>query len=67
MEDGLSHRQGALADLDVQQQLGLGLDRRPHPVGRPRKPLDRLGLTDVAVSYRTEHGVEFVELDLIEV
>src|SRR5207244_9885167 len=61
MKDGLRHRQGALADLDVQQQLGLGLDRRPDPVGRPRKPLDRLGCPDVAVSYRTEHGVEFIE------
>lgn len=35
-------------------------------MGGPREPLDRLGFTDLAISHSTEHGVEFVELDLIE-
>src|SRR5262249_19526515 len=65
MEYGLGHGQGAFPHLDTQQQFGLRIDRGPHPVGGSREPLDRLGFPDLTVSHRTEHGVEFVELDLI--
>jgi hypothetical protein len=67
MEDGVGHRPGAVTHLDAQEQFGLRIDRGPDPVGGTREPLDRLGYTDVAVSHRAEHGVEFIELDLIEV
>ena len=67
MQHGLRHRQGAVTDLDAQQQFGLGINRGPDPVGRTREPLDGLGFAHVTVSHRTEDGVEFVELDLIDV
>ena len=37
------------------------------PSGGTRETLNRLGFTYITVSDRTEHGVQFVELDLIEV
>ena len=67
MEHGLRHRQRAVTDLDAQQHFGLRIDRGPDLVGGPREPLDRLGCTSITVSDRTEHGVQFVELDLLEV
>jgi hypothetical protein len=67
MQHGLGHRQGAFPSLDAQQQLALGIDCGPHPVGGPREPLDRLVFTDGAVSHRPEDGVEFVELHLMQV
>src|SRR5215470_18827842 len=67
MQHGLCHRQRALTHLHTQQQLTLGIDRRPHPVRGPRETLNRLAFTQITVSDRTEHGVQFVELDLIEV
>jgi hypothetical protein len=33
MDHALRHGQCALADIDRQQQLGLGINRGPHPVG----------------------------------
>jgi len=53
--------------LNTQEQFALWIDRGPDPVGGPRETLNGLGFTDVAVAHRTEHGVEFVELDLLEV
>jgi hypothetical protein len=67
MEYGLSHGQCVFTHLDAQEQFGLGIDRRPHPVGGPRETLDRLGCTDIALSHCTEDGVEFVELHLVKV
>src|SRR5262245_45494855 len=67
MQYGLRHCQRAVTDLDAQQQFGLRIDRGPDPVGGPGEPLDRLGFTDVTVSHRTKHRVEFIELDLSEV
>ena len=66
MEHSLGHRQGALTDLDAQQQFALGIDRRPHPARRTRELLNGLGFTHCAISHRTEHRVEFIELDLLE-
>ena len=34
VDDPLRHRQGALADVEGQQQLADRVDRGPHPVGR---------------------------------
>ena len=48
------------------QQFALGIHRRPHPAGRTRELLNGLGFTHFAISHRTEHRVEFIELDLIE-
>jgi hypothetical protein len=64
MKHGLGHRQGALAHLHAQEQLALGIDRRPDPVGGTREPLDGLGCTHITLSHRAYDGVEFVELDL---
>jgi len=66
MQHSLRHRQGPFTHLDAEQQLALRIAGGPDPVGRPREPLDRLGCTDVAVSHRTEDGVEFVALNLLE-
>ncbi len=35
MDHALRHRQRTLAHIDGQQQLGDGVHRRPHPMGRP--------------------------------
>ena len=51
-------------DVDGQQQLALRVHRRPHPVGRARQALDRLGLADLAGLHRAEQGKELIELDL---
>jgi hypothetical protein len=66
MQHGLRHGQRAFPHLDAQQQFALRVNRRPHPVGGTREPRNRLGFPSIPVSGRTEHGVQFVELDLIE-
>ena len=58
--------QGAVTHPDIQEQFALGTDRRPHPVGGPRETLNRFGCTHITVSDHTEHGIESVELDLID-
>ena len=40
---------------------------RAPPRGGARELRNRLGVTHVTLSHRTEHGVEFVELDLLDV
>jgi len=67
MQYGLGHRQCAFTHLDAQEQLALGIERRPDPVGGTREPLDRLGYTHIALSHRANDGVEFVKLDLSDV
>jgi hypothetical protein len=42
------------------------IDRGPDPGGGTRELLKGLGFTDVTILHRTEHGIEFVELDLID-
>ena len=54
MQHGLGLRQGALADLNAQQQLALGIDRRPDPVRGPRETFEGLGFPDLAVSHRPD-------------
>ena len=66
MEDGLRHGQRVFTHLDPQEQFAFGIDGCPHPVGGTREALNRLGFTHVTVSDRTEHGVQFVKMDLIE-
>src|SRR5216683_215965 len=67
MHDALRHREGALPDVEHQQQLALRVDRRPHPMRGARQALDRPLLAHRAVLERTEHGIEFIELHLREV
>jgi hypothetical protein len=67
MDHALGHRQGALASLHAQEQLALGIGRRPGSAGGPRELLDRLGCTDVAGSHGTEHRLERIKLDLMQV
>src|SRR5215510_13179957 len=61
MDDPLRHRQGALADLEGQQQLGDRIDRRPHPVRGTREARDGLTLADLARLHGTEQGKELIE------
>ena len=60
----MGHRQGAIADVDRQQQLALGVHRDPDPLGRTLQALDGLGLADLAVLDRAEQGKQLIELHL---
>jgi hypothetical protein len=44
----------------------LGVQRGPHPVGRPLKALDGLLCMEVAVLDITPHGVQRLELSLAD-
>jgi hypothetical protein len=60
----LGHRQGAIVDVNHQQQLALGIHGRPHPGGRTIQALDGLSRADRPSLDRAEQGKEFVQLDL---
>src|SRR5215510_8911203 len=60
----LRHSQGAVADVDGQQQLALGVHRDPDPPGRPLQAFDGVGRADVASLDRAEQGKHLIELDL---
>ena len=64
MHHVLGHRQGALPYVDTQQQRALGVHGGPHPVRRPGKTCDGLGLAAFPGLDRTEHGVELIQLHL---
>jgi hypothetical protein len=64
MDHPLRHRQGALADVNYQQHLALGIHGRPYPRGRAIQALDGLSLADRTVLDRTEQGKQLIELDL---
>src|SRR5262252_3411603 len=60
----LGHCQGAIPDVERQQQFALGVHRCPDPLGRPLQALDGLSLADDTVLDRAEQGEEFIELHL---
>src|SRR5262249_1963738 len=64
VDHGLGHRQGALTDIERQQQLALRVHRHPDPLGRPLQAFHGLGRADLAVLHRAEQGIEFIELHL---
>ena len=64
MDHTLRHRQGAMPDVNGQQQFTLGVHRDPDPLGHTLQPRDGLRLTDLAVLDRAEQGEEFVQLYL---
>ena len=67
MHDALGHRQGAAADIDHHQQLARGVHRRPHPVGRALQTLDGLILIDLTGFEVSQHRIQLVELELLQV
>jgi hypothetical protein len=60
----LGHHQGAMPDVDRQQQLTLRIHRDPDPLGRPLQALNGLSLTDLPVLDGAEEGKQLIELDL---
>ena len=67
MDETLRHGQGALPDVNRQDELPNGVHRHPDPVRRARQTLDRLGLGHLTVFDGTEQGEEFVHLHLLNV
>jgi len=49
MDETLGQGQGALTDINGQDELADRVHRHPHPVGRARQALDRLGLGDLTL------------------
>ena len=64
VDHALGHRQGAIPDVDRQQQFTLGVHRDPDPTGRTLQALESLSLADLPVLDRAEQGEEFVQLHL---
>jgi hypothetical protein len=66
MDHALGHGQRAIADVNRQQHLALGVHRDPDPLGRPLQALDRVGFADRAVLDRTEESKQLIELHLLD-
>jgi hypothetical protein len=64
VDHALGHRQGAIPDVDRQQQFALRVQGHPDPLRRPLQTLERLRLTDRTILDRAEQGEEFIELHL---
>jgi len=64
VDKALSHGQGAIADVDRQQQFALGVHRHLDRMGRTLQTRDSLGPVDLAILDRTEQGKQFIELSL---
>jgi len=64
VDHALRHREGAVTDVDGQQQFALGAHSDPDPLRRPLQALDRVGLADLPCLGRAEQGEEFIELHL---
>jgi len=62
----LGQGQGAIADVNRQQQLALGVHSHPDPLGRTLQALDGLSRGNRAGLDRAEQGKEFVQLDLVD-
>ena len=60
----LGHREGAVTDLDGQEQFGDRIDRRPRPGRGTREPRDSRRLADRAGLHGAAQGTECVELHL---
>jgi hypothetical protein len=67
MHHTLSHRQGAGADIDDQQQFAFRIYCRPHPVGGTLKAFDGVVFAELSVFDVTEHGIQLVQLSLAHV
>ena len=67
MDQALGHSEGALPNVNGQDELAHGVHRHPDPVGGSRQALDRLALADLAILDRTEQGEEFIHLHLVDV
>ena len=67
MHHALGHGQGAAADIDHHQQFALRVHRRPHPGGRALQTLDGFRVADLAGFARSQHGVQLIELELLQV
>jgi hypothetical protein len=67
MHHSLGHRQGAGSDSNHQQQFALGVHRCPYPVGRALEALDRLVLAELTVFDVPQHGIQLIELQLLDV
>jgi hypothetical protein len=59
--------EGAAAPIDHHQQFARGIYGRPYPVWRALQASDGLVLTEVAVLDCTQDGVQFIELQLLQV
>jgi hypothetical protein len=66
MDHALGQGQGAIPDVNGQQQFTLGVHRHPHPVRKPLQALDGLSLADLTGLDRAEQGEEFVQLHLLD-
>ena len=67
MHDALGHGLRARTDRDDQEQLALRVDRGPDPMRRARQTLDGLLFAHLPVLDGTEHGIQLIELDLLDV
>ena len=67
MHHALRHRQGPGADINDQQQFALGVHRCPYPGGRALETLDRLVLAELTVFDVPQHGIQLIELHLLDV
>jgi hypothetical protein len=64
MDHTLCHGERPITDVDREQQLALWVHRYPDPMGGMLQAVNGLGRADFARLHRTEHGKEFVQLDL---
>src|SRR5262245_51304434 len=66
VDNALRHRQGALADVNDEEQFALGGHGDPHPGRRTFQALDSLCLTDLAVLDRAEQRKQLIQLYLLD-
>src|SRR5215211_7273404 len=66
VDNTLRHGEGAISDLDREEQLACGVQRHPETLGRPFQALDGLGRADLPVLHRAEEGEEFIHLHLLD-
>ena len=67
MHDALGHGLGAGAHIDNQQQFALRVHGGPHPRRCALQALNGLVLAEVAVFDCPQHGVELIEVHLLDV
>jgi hypothetical protein len=67
MHQALGQGQGAISDVDGQDQLAHGVHCDPNPMRRTRQALERLGLGDLTLFDGTEQGEQLIHLHLLDV
>src|SRR5438128_10626732 len=67
MHNALGHGPRAQTDIDRQQELALRVDCCPHPLRRARQTLDCRLFAHLPVLDGTEHGIQLIEWDLLDV